>query len=168
MRQRLGKDLEQHNPKEVFSFGSSAVWAPQGPVRSFFFPFERIPSTRSRLKFRPRIVSQPEEDFFFWLKRGLGSTGASLAHFFLLERAPSTDRDRNPDRELISKNKHKLEQKVSATLVGDPVKRRYGHKFYESEFYTVLLKSTCYVAPFRRAAIHTIQTGQDILAQAAT
>lgn len=106
-------------------------------------------------------AAQPWRGFFFWLRRGLSSTGASLALFFFsLERTPSTK-----PRIFFHL---KLEQKLFANLAGDPVKWWYGPKSYGSEFYTVLQRSACYIAPFRWATIYTIQTGQEILAQAAT
>lgn len=108
-------------------------------------------------------LHNPEEFFFFWLRRGLGSVGGqSYRFFFSLERTPSTKR-----RTVFLRN---LEQKLSATLAGDPDKRRYGPKSDMSEFYTVLQQNACYIAPFTWATIliYTFRTGQEILAETAT
>lgn len=106
-------------------------------------------------------TAQPWRGFFFSLRRCLSPTGASLTLFFSpLERKPSTK-----PRIVFHL---KFEQKLSATLAGDPVKRSYGPKSYGSEFYAVLQESACYMAPFKWATIYTIRTGQEILAQAAT
>lgn len=104
--------------------------------------------------------------FYFWLTRGSGSTEASLALIFF----HSSEHLRR-SRELPTKNRYKLKwrsskpstskfwtgerqypklkQKLSAPSVGEPFMRRYGPKFDESEFYTVLQQLTSHrlIAP---------------------